>query len=509
MSKRKSYSVKEKLAVIARIKNGESKSSIKKQCGIPEGTLRGWLDDEAKLLSFVNRVEDEVGLCRKRTRLGKHTTLDECLYIWYLQKRNEGALLSTSALKQQAEKLQVELHGNKEFKASDGWLWRWQKRHGVTRDSMLGAARPIEYEGAGVFLSQVEREISEGGYCEEQVYCCGQATLCFKMLPSKRLDLPSDGQKQSSERITLLLCVNQTGNHKLKPLCIGKSRQPRCFKNINTNSLPMIYASSSNIAITHNMFEAWFQQQFVMPVRLHLLSRNMDPKALLLFDDHHEGQPSGAEIFRSSDGKIRAVFLPKNSTNLLSHLPLEQGIIRVFKKNYRRELLLALMSSNEDATTFLKSVTLKDVAYKIGLAWGSIPAGTIIHCWGKCLGEKKGNVDLRVSSEQDWIKIEDETPDEYIDEDSGDFEGFSSPCAQDWIIHDEDKVLVSNAKQNDSESDDGGDSGEPAEVPKINEALECLDVVMNWLEAQDDVDSDKLLHIASIKEYMLRKKFVS
>jgi len=101
--------VKEKLEVVSCIKNGESKSSIKRQCGIPEGLLCGWLDDEA-------------GLGRKQIHLDKHITLDECLYVWYLQKCSEG-LLSTAALKQQAEKLQGELDGRREFKDSDGWLW--------------------------------------------------------------------------------------------------------------------------------------------------------------------------------------------------------------------------------------------------------------------------------------------------------------------------------------------------------------------------------------------------
>jgi hypothetical protein len=51
--------------------------------------------------------------------------------------------------------------------------------------------------------------------------------------------------------------------------------------------------------------------------------------------------------------------------------------------NYRRELLLSLLSSDRDVPEFLKLITLKDVAYKIGLAWESISKDSIQNCWRK------------------------------------------------------------------------------------------------------------------------------
>lgn len=47
------------------------------------------------------------------------------------------------------------------------------------------------------------------------------------------------GSKKDKPRITLMLCVNLTGNKKIKPFVIGKFKTPRCLKNVNMNSSPV------------------------------------------------------------------------------------------------------------------------------------------------------------------------------------------------------------------------------------------------------------------------------
>jgi hypothetical protein len=44
---------------------------------------------------------------------------------------------------------------------------------------------------------------------------------------------------------------------------------------------------------------------------------------------------------------------------------------------------LSLLSSDRDVPEFLKLITLKDIAYKFGLAWESISKDSIQNCWRK------------------------------------------------------------------------------------------------------------------------------
>lgn len=66
------------------------------------------------------------------------------------------------------------------------------------------------------------------------------------------------GGKLSKERLTVLVCTNSTGTHKLKLVVIGKSRSPRCFKNVRT--FPCEYLAQCRAWMTEILFMNWIQQ---------------------------------------------------------------------------------------------------------------------------------------------------------------------------------------------------------------------------------------------------------
>ena len=51
------------------------------------------------------------------------------------------------------------------------------------------------------------------------------------------------GTKLVKDRVTVSLTAKADGSHKLKPLVIGKSQNPRCFKNVNRSALSCTYMS--------------------------------------------------------------------------------------------------------------------------------------------------------------------------------------------------------------------------------------------------------------------------
>jgi hypothetical protein len=81
-TKIKHHTIVETLKIIETVEDGESKASLFRERGIPEGTICGWMREENKLHSFVDSTEDEVG--RKETRLCEHSEIDECLCKWFL-----------------------------------------------------------------------------------------------------------------------------------------------------------------------------------------------------------------------------------------------------------------------------------------------------------------------------------------------------------------------------------------------------------------------------------------
>lgn len=75
-----------------------------------------------------------------------------------------------------------------------------------------------------------------------------------------------------------------------------------------------------------------------------------DSKPSLLLDNCSARLP--AEFLTSKDGKIKVLCLPKNTMALIQ--PLSRGIIQAFKVNYRHELILSLLSFNNDITELKK-----------------------------------------------------------------------------------------------------------------------------------------------------------
>ncbi len=63
------------------------------------------------------------------------------------------------------------------------------------------------------------------------------------------------GNKKKLARITVLLASNMNGSDKRKPLVIGKSQNPVCFK--NAHKLPTLYKAQNAAWIDKKIFQEW------------------------------------------------------------------------------------------------------------------------------------------------------------------------------------------------------------------------------------------------------------
>lgn len=109
------------------------------------------------------------------------------------------------------------------------------------------------------------------------------------------------------------------GTEKLDLMIIGKSKNPRCFKNIK--NLPVIYRANSTAWMTSELFEEY----------LKILNRKMKKKnrKIVLFIDNCPVHP----FIQLSNIELK--FLPENTTSVLQ--PMDQGIIKCFKSYYKKE----------------------------------------------------------------------------------------------------------------------------------------------------------------------------
>ena len=103
---------------------------------------------------------------------------------------------------------------------------------------------------------------------------------------------------------------------------------------------------------------------------------------MLLVDNCPAHPPE--ESLVSKDGRIRVVYLPKNTTSKIQ--PLDQGIISFFKRVYWKELMQDILEQDASITAFLKDLSLKDAMYLLARAWDPVSAQSINATWTKALG---------------------------------------------------------------------------------------------------------------------------
>ena len=127
-------------------------------------------------------------------------------------------------LKAQAEKFDKAINGAaSDFTASQGWLWRWQKRHGISQHQVVGEKRSADQDGTALFPPKLMAHIADNNLCGEQVYNADETGLFYKMLPDRTLAMKNDackaeGFKLAKDRTTLLFCCNKTGKLKRRRL---------------------------------------------------------------------------------------------------------------------------------------------------------------------------------------------------------------------------------------------------------------------------------------------------
>ena len=276
--------------------------------------------------------------------------VSEALYLWFIQNREKGIPISGPVLREKALLFYNKLKQNdvppeEKFTASDGWLSRWKRRYGIRKLAICGEklSAQTQMEELQAFKRRLHAIIMKKNLVAEQIYNCDETGLNFRMLPSNTLASKSEtsapGYKKNKDRVTILPCSNVTGDHKLKLVVIGKSKNPRAFKKITKGSfLPVSYKNQKSAWMNSTIFEEWFHNEFVPSVSQFLKSKNLPNKAILIIDN----APSHPDVSKLKKDGISVIFLPPNVTSICQ--PMDQGVIECFKKLYRRKFLSSIFT---------------------------------------------------------------------------------------------------------------------------------------------------------------------
>ena len=210
---------------------------------------------------------------RKTLRQSELPRMEIRLYKWLLSQRIKNVPLSGLIIKEKAKYFHNLMNEtSSQFHASEGWSRKFKKRYGIRLIAITGEKLSCQPELINPFKRILHEKIQAMDLSEEQIYNADESALFYKLLPTKSFvaadETCTPGRKPNKERVTFMVCSNAAGTHKFKPLVIGRSKSPRCFKNF---VLPVKYASSKNAWMTSFIFKNWFFENFVSEVSKRFL----------------------------------------------------------------------------------------------------------------------------------------------------------------------------------------------------------------------------------------------
>ncbi|XP_046659158.1 tigger transposable element-derived protein 6-like [Homalodisca vitripennis] len=194
----------------------------------------------------------------KKAKKGELQDVEEAIIKWLKQCRDKNVPVGGPILQEKPQQFAEQL-GHADFRASNGWLDRFKKRHEISFKKICGESVAVNVVTCEDWKAKLPDLIR--GYNADDIYNADETGLVFKCLPDKTLTFkrdPCNRGKNSQDRLTVLLCNSSSGTDKLKPLVIGKSNKPRCFKNVST--LPTDFKANNKVWINREVFDGWLKQ---------------------------------------------------------------------------------------------------------------------------------------------------------------------------------------------------------------------------------------------------------
>uniref|UniRef100_H3AVG9 HTH CENPB-type domain-containing protein n=1 Tax=Latimeria chalumnae TaxID=7897 RepID=H3AVG9_LATCH len=352
--RRNELTLKEKVKLIRESeKTGKPHRELAMEFGIGKTQVgailkkkRTYLDEWGK-----NANSDAKRLCIR----SPYEEVNVLTWQWYQRARAPNLPISGPLIAEQALKFAASL-GLSTFKASDGWLSNFKKKHKLTGAVASGESVDVDKDTCDDWLARLP-DITQG-YQPRDIFNLDETGVFYRALPDRSLaptEEERDGSRHCKDRLTACLLVNQCGEFE-KTLVIGRSAKPRCFRNIKLEDLPVVYKHNKKACMTNDIYNDY----------LTAFDKRMErqERQVLLFLDR---TPSHTRLKLKN---TKVMFLPANRMSLLQ--PLNQGIIQNIKQHYRKRMLRYLLTQINDSppnSTNAATDLAKDIDIHNAIIW--------------------------------------------------------------------------------------------------------------------------------------------
>ncbi|CAF4819894.1 unnamed protein product [Pieris macdunnoughi] len=122
-----------KIEILKRLDNGEKQCALAKEYELGRSTIYDIKRKRAQIHNFATQVKHKVKT-RKNLTNGRNSLLENALFNWYQQKKDDGVTLRNNAIRSKALYFNKAFNNNKTFRASSTWLAKFKDRFGISED---------------------------------------------------------------------------------------------------------------------------------------------------------------------------------------------------------------------------------------------------------------------------------------------------------------------------------------------------------------------------------------
>jgi hypothetical protein len=412
---------------------------------------------------IIEEYESSTTTKAKSLKKSYYPDIENGLLKFISESNSHGMPVNTLLLKEKASQIAIK-HNYNDFKASNGFIDRFKSRNAIIFRTFHGEADGVPDIVCNDWINTKLPELVKS-YKPEDIFNGDEFGLFYRIPPNKSFTIK--GQKfktgkKSKERISVFICSNMTGTEKLKPIAIGRAKQPRCFR--GKQSLPIIYRNNTTSWMTTEIFTEFLQS---LNRKMLKESRNI---ALIL-----DNCPSHVSLPLSN---VKLIFLPPNTTSRLQAM--DMGVIHSLKCIYRLKLvrkLLALLETTVEPT--VKDIDLYEALIMLINAWNEVSEVTIKNCFIKSGLKLPENETNELQSEESydysvWYELNQRMG--LNDMDFDDFVTFDNDIA----VNDELNITKNNcysSGQLTTEVDINSTSEEENESVESEEPLKLIDAI--------------------------------
>ncbi|KFM68266.1 Major centromere autoantigen B, partial [Stegodyphus mimosarum] len=440
--------VQERLLIIQEAEKNphEKRVDLAKRLNLAPSTLNSILAKK----DMVKKQYEKLGNLstkRKTNKESKYAELENILYDWYQQLQLYNIPVDGSIVREKAKQIASDINIT-DFKASNGWISRFKNRHGLVFKKLACEKATRETD-----IAEVSADIIKD-YAAKDIYSADETALFYRCFPDETpvvQDRMCRDGKLCCQRITVLLCANSDGSHKLEPLVIGKSSNPKCLKGIQT--FPVKYKSNSKALMTVTVF-----QEFL--TTLNTAMKAQGRKILLFVHNCESHSLNGLNL-----NHIKVVTYPSNDMKT----PLSTDILTYFKQNYRKLLV-------QKAVCYMNvgiynrenlNINLLEAMHFILAAWQRVTPISIKNSFTKCIYGFKEQAELHRYHPEVLSEASAELDTDFLDwykfsEQKIDFETYVN-CDKNIITCEADMIsdLCDETDTVKEEDDDYDDNHEP------------------------------------------------